>query len=71
MTGTNYTNYTYFAGKAAAQRAAEARRHGNESRYRRKTEGYDVPQDLYSETRKRQVCVIDGERTGGSRQRYL
>lgn len=55
ITSANYTNRAHFAGEATAQRVAETCRHGNESRHCRETEGHDVPQDLYSETRERQV----------------
>lgn len=48
-----------FAGEASAQRTTEACSHGNESRHRRKAEGHDVSQNLYSETRERQVRRID------------
>lgn len=49
----------YIPGKASAQRITQTCSHGNESRYSWKAEGFDVSQNLYSKTRKREVCRIE------------
>jgi len=46
---------THFPGEAPAERAAQAHRHGNEGRHSRQAGEHNVPQNLYSEIRERQV----------------
>lgn len=47
----------HFPGEAFAQRVTQTRRYGNESRHSGKAERHDVSQNLYSTTRKCQVCI--------------
>jgi len=46
---------THFPGEASAERAAQAHRHGNEGWHSRQAGEHNVPQNLYSEIRERQV----------------